>query len=440
MAGGAGRRTFLMALFGSGLAVSLARFPLGRATHGAWFFLVSLAGFLALGLPLLLSEAALGQFRRRNTVDGFGPGPWKGLGFVPGAGAVLAAALLAVLAGWAARLVADSATGDGFSDPDRHIRLLTAGPDALLWTLGVLAVTTGLSMRGARRGLHGLIAAFAVVAAAIVAGLAVWANLQGGAGAGRTDLFGLAGAGVNASFVTAALLAGLLPALLATGMAAALAAHVHERTLPREVAVLAIALATALFAALLFLAGLSGAQHHPLGGVGGLQAFTQAPSLFGQVGGVEGGVLQGLFFGAVLLASVVAILALLEVPTAWLTERFDSWTEGRSSLASGLLAYLVAVPFCFSLAGAQHLDQGLAWVLAPFAGLLVSSHIGWARSVVLDGFKVGEAGHRLDRTLGPVLRYLLPPAFAVLLTAGLLGFIRAMDWAHGSGGLWALAP
>jgi NSS family neurotransmitter:Na+ symporter len=437
--GPADRKTFVLALLGAALAAGLARFPLADASHGLWFVTIATAALVLLGAPILLAEAALGQYRRRNVVDAFGPGAWRGAGLLLVVGAVLAAGLLSVVGGWSARYVVDSFAGSGFDAPERHFRLLSAGPDAVIAQLAVLLVATVIAVRGIGRGLRGSIAACAVVALVLLSVLALWANLQPGSSDGRAALFAFASGGVTASTVVGAVLAGLLPALLGTGITVTLAGNVHDRSLPREATTVVLTLLLGLLAALLFIAPLSSSQHVHLSG-GLLSTYSQVPLMFAQVGGTTGGVLAGCFFGALLLACLAGLLALLEVPATWLAEAYPSWTAGRGVAAGGLAAYLVGLPLCFSVARVARFDDFLAWVAAPLLGLLVALHVGWVRPEVLEGFRVGEAGHKLDSGLRPILRFVVPPALAVLLLAGTMGWLRAVGWAHGSGGLWALAP
>jgi len=430
------RATALAAAFGAGLAMLLLRFPLAQATRQPWSLVVALLALAVLALPLAVAEAALGRARRRNVVDAFGPGPWRLLGAGLAVGALMAAALVAVLAGWAARLWVDSFTGAGFGDPDRHLRLLQAGPDELLAAGIVLALAAVHAVGASPSGLRRHLVAASIVAALLLLGLDGWAHLR--PGASDADLVDVRHR-ISLPVASAAAFAGLLPALLATGVTARLAARDPDARLPRRSGLLLAALAAALLAVVDAVATLSAAQRHPVGG-SGLQAFTQLPGLFASMGHAEGGLAQGLFFGAVLLAAFVALLALLDVLSTWLVESFASWTPRRASLATGLAVYLAAFPLCFSAVAAARLDQALAWVVAPLAGLFLASHVGWARPDVLDGLRIGDAGRRLDRLLVPVLRFVLPPVFALMLAVGTLGLLRHVGLAHGSGGLWALAP
>ncbi|MEA3135891.1 MAG: neurotransmitter:Na+ symporter, family, partial [Thermoplasmata archaeon] len=260
MAGGGNGRTFVLALVGAGLAATLARFAWGSAVDGLWFLGFAAVGLFAVGLPIVLAEGALGQFRRRNAVDAYGPGAWKGLGAVAALGAVVLAALLAVLAGWSARFVVLSFSESWYDDPSRHFRLLSSGPDAVLTTLGVLAAATGVALRGTRKGSKAIVGFCAVTALILLAGLAVWGNTFPGSAAGRTAVFATDVDAVGWSLAFAGILAGLLPTLLATGVTVTLSSHLHERTLPREVTLSGVFTAIGILLATLFIAGLSSSQ------------------------------------------------------------------------------------------------------------------------------------------------------------------------------------
>src|ERR1041385_1322373 len=191
MAGGAADKTvWVLALAGAGAAAgALTRYPQLAAPAGLQFLLVFAAALIVLGLPLLLGEAALGQFRRRNVVDAFGIGPWRVAGFGQALGALLLAGLLGVLGGWAGRYVIDSITGDFFSDPARHFRLLSTGLDAVLGLFLVVGLATALALRGTRAHIRSLVALLSGSAFLVLAGLALWAYFQPGAAAGRSAAF-----------------------------------------------------------------------------------------------------------------------------------------------------------------------------------------------------------------------------------------------------------
>ncbi len=425
--------TLAAAALGSG---AFGRARLGDAQEGLVPWLLLAGAVTVLALPLLLGEAALGQFRRRNAVDAFGPGPWSGAGWLAAVACIPLAALLAYAAAIAARLAYDSFQGGFFDDPDRHWRLVTQGWDALVLTLGALLVAAGVAASGARRGLRGTMTAVAVVGLLAIAALALYALVAAGQD-GRDAAFALDADAFSARAVVAALQQSLVPAFLGFGLVATMSGHVHDRTLPREGVFLAMLWLLATLAAGATLAALGQQEGIGLDGPG----LQGAVRIFAAIGGTAGGLLAGTFFGVLLAGSLAALVAVLEVPATFVHERVAGFGEARANLGAALVAYLAAVPLAFVRPAASDLGLVLTAVVAPLGGLLVALHVGWARPEVLDGFVVGDAKHRLDRLLRPLLRYILPLALLALLVLGSMQVAAEVFGASaGSGGLWSLVP
>lgn len=440
MAQRAEKTGWVLALAAAALgAGAFARYPLGAAEDGLAFGLLYLVGIVVLALPLMLGEAALGQFRRRNVVDTFGPGPWRFAGFAFAAAAVALTAYLAMVAGWSARYAFASFRGAFFDEPERYARLATQGWDALLLALGAIAAAVAVAWSGIGRGLRGVMTATGAAALLVLACFVTWALVAGG-GDGRHAAFALGLGSIDAPLVVSALQQALLPGLVGFGVVATMSTQVHDRTLPREavlvsyVWVLAPVLVGAALTALAHDAGLA-----LPGGI--LASFGSIAALFGAIDGTEGGMLAGAFYGVLLAGCLAAMVALLQVPAAFLTQRSGSWTGRRALTASGLAAYLVAIPLAFVTTGAGHVEFVLFALVAPLAGIAVSLHVGWVRPEVLDGFVVGDAKHRLEALLRPLLRFVVP---ALLLALLVLGVLEALVvWGvveQGTTGLWRLVP
>ncbi|MEK6975408.1 MAG: hypothetical protein AABY18_03595 [Candidatus Thermoplasmatota archaeon] len=440
MAERAEKTTWVLALTAAALgAGAFARYPLGFAQDGLVFGVAYALGIAVLALPLLLGEAALGQFRRRNVADAFGPGPWRFAGFAFAVAAVILAGYLAVVAGWSARYAYASFRGGFFDDPERYFRLASQGWDALLFALGAMAVAVAVCWAGIGRGLRGAMTGAGAVALFAVAAVAAWGLFVGGSD-GRAAAFAFDAGAIDAPFIVTALQQALLPGLVGFGVVATLSTRVHDRTLPKEAVTLAFAW---VLVPVLAGAGLAALAHDE--GVtleGGIQAhFGSIAALFGTIGGTEGGMLAGTFFGILLAGCLAAMVALLQVPAAILAQRSESWTERRAFAASGIVAYLVAIPLAFVAGAAEELEFALFAILAPLAGIVVSLHVGWARPEVLDGFVVGDAKHKLDSALRPMLRFVVPALLLVLFVLGTFEILA--DWGaitRGTDGLWKLVP
>lgn len=440
MADRAGKTTWVLTLTAAALgAGALVRYPLGMAEDGLAFGAIYFVGIFLLAMPLLLGEAALGQFRRRNVVDTFGPGPWRIAGYAFAAGAVALAAYLALVGGWAARYAFASFQGGFFDEPDRYFRLASQGWDAMLFALAAVVVAGAVAWSGIGRGLRKVMTATGVLALVALGCIVAWALVAAG-GAGRGAAFAVDLDPVDAPFVVTALQQSLLPGLVAFGVVATVSSGVHDRTLPREAVLLSYSW---VLVPVLVGAGLTALAHDEgLSLPGGILApFGSIAALFGAIGGTQGGILAGSFYGVLLAGCLAAIVALLQVPAAFLAERSEAWTKRRAFAATGAVVYLLVIPLAFLATAAEHVEFALFALVAPAGGIAVSLHVGWARPNVLDGFVVGDAKHRLDALLVPMLRFVVP---ALLLALLVLGFLQALvAWGaveHGSGGLWRLVP
>ena len=434
------RTTWVLVLAAAALGMgAFGRYPLGTADAGLLAVAAFAVGVAVLAWPLLVAEAALGRFRRRNAVAAFGPGAWRAAGALAALACLAAAAYLAIVAGWAGRSAFDAFTGDHFDAPGQRFRLVSQGWDAMVGALAAVLVAAAAAMASLRDPRRGLVAAVAVLGLIALAALATW-GLWSGGDAGRDAAFALPWRDVDAALVVGGLQRALVPALLGLGAVLTLSAQMPDRGLPRSATTLALAwVGTAAAAG----AGLTALAHGE--GValddGLAMPFTSAIALADAIGGTLGGVLAGTVAGILLAGSLAALVLVLEVPARWLTEAFPSWTLHHGLIASALAAYLLAVPLAFVAGLAFDVELALTAIVAPLGGLLVAVHVGWVRPEVLGGLTVGDANHDLHKTLKPALRYALPPVLLALLVLGTLGALA--DWGaleRGSGALWSLVP
>ncbi len=439
-------------------AGALARFPLGQAGDGLVFAALFAVGLALLAFPLLLAESALGQLRRRNAVDAFGRGAWRGAGVCTAVAAVALLALVAVLGGWAARYSYLSFQGGFFDDPERTFRVASQGWDALAWTFAVLAA--GVGLRQTKGGAASpFVASLGVAALLAVVAIGAWGVLQGSDA--RAAAFAFDWRAIDAALVVAALQQSLLPGLVGAGVVAGLSGRSAgpDPGLPKHATWLVLLWALVPLAAGVGLAAFAHGTDARLG-AGFADPFTSIAAVFAAVGRTQGGILAGLFFGALLLGALAAVVLLLEVPARWLEDlrqpraaeaakegpdppgpETGAWSPLLASIVVGLAAYLVATPLAFVASLAESWHVALLGIVAPLGGLAVSLHVGWVRPAALDGYTFGDAGHSMARALKPVLRFVLPVLLLALLVLGtmqLLAVTGAVE--HGSAGLWRLVP
>lgn len=419
-------------------------YPHLTAGSGSLHLILLVAALAVLGLPVFMAEGGLGQFRRRNVVDAFGPGPMRAAGAFVAVSAVLAAALVAVVTGWAGRIVIESFRPDFLADPGREFRLLSQGSDAMLGAAAVLAVAAFVTARGIHRGVRPAAVIALSAMFLLLAGLVIYANVLSGATRARSDYFSPDFTGVaGADFVQAAQQA-LLVVAVGVGLVATLAGNgPHDRKLPRKAFAVALGAVAVVLAIGLFLVPLAAHHDAELSGsdavFGGL--FTTAPELFAMAGESTGAVLAGAFFAALVASGIAAILALLEVPVTFLIDRWPAWGRRRSALLVAMVAYLIAIPLAFSRALVADSVVILSAVLIPLGALLFSLRVGWAGPGILDGYNVGDAQHKVSLLLHPWLRFVTPILCAFLVIVGVMAFFAETgSIERGTGGLWSWVP
>lgn len=426
-------------------AGALARFPLGTAGDGLVFVSLYGVGLIVLALPLLLAEGALGQGRQRgldadtapdqDVADPVGLWPWARACMA--LAALVAAALVAFLGGWALRYAIASFQGTFFDDPERSFRVAAQGWDAMVLTGVVLVAAFGLAVTGRRRDARPLLATAGILALLAVVVLAAWGLAQGNAA--RDHAFAFDWRAIDAALVVAALQQSLLPGLVGFGVVATWSTSLQDRALPQAGVKLLLLWLTVTLAVGLGLAAFAGDHGLALGtGLGA--AFTSVAAVFAAVGATQGGILAGLFYGALLAGALAATVALLDVPARWWLERSEAQPVTALG-ATALATYVLSIPLAFVSSLAQDLHVFLLAIVAPLGGLVLSVNVGWFRSEALDGFTFGDARHPLAPTLRPVLRYVLPILLLALLVVGVPHILAETGaLARGSGGLWRLVP
>ena len=142
------------------------KFPSLTGTNGgAGFLLVYLAATLLVGLPVMIAETMLGRTARAKAVTAFekmaprGQWWWKAIGWMGFAAALLILAFYSEVAGWVYAYIARSVTGSiATADPKAASaafgRMVADPASSLFWQWVVLGVTDSIIMLGVARGIE----------------------------------------------------------------------------------------------------------------------------------------------------------------------------------------------------------------------------------------------------------------------------------------------
>ncbi|MCW5751875.1 MAG: sodium-dependent transporter [Alphaproteobacteria bacterium] len=430
---------FLLAAIGSAVGIgNVWRFSYVVGVNGGGaFILVYLLAVLALGLPLLIAELAVGRQTRTDPVTTFhrlAPRPpWRWAGW-PGVFACMAIlSYYPVIAGWVGnylfRYARDGLDIAGADSYQAYFDSLIADPlQALLWQGVILAATVFIVASGVEKGIERvskfLMPVFVLLLLLLTAqGLASEGRGQALAFMFRPDW--------SALREPATYLAAVGQAFFSIGLAMGILVT-YGGYLPRQVnlaraafvigasdTVIALLAGLVIFPAV-FAHGLDPAQGTTL-------AFAVLPEVFAAMPG--GRWLGVAFFLLLLIAALTSAVALLEVPVALAIARLGL-ERRRAAAGFGLLAFALGVPSALgfgllrptALEAPTILDRVdflASSILLPSSGMAIALMVGWAWRPADHAGSSTLHSPMLHHLWLASLRYFLPGVILLVMLAGL---------------------
>jgi len=433
----ASRAGFVLATLGCAVGLgNIWRFAYVAGENGGAAFLVAyVACVVAIGLPAVLAEFALGGRARLDVVGAFSTGRAPRAWRLAGAGAVLTAFLIlayySVVAGWAYKYFAGYATGELRGLPRgeaaaRFAAFLREPFAPTAWHFAFMASATAVVALGVARGIERASRILMPLLGAIVLLLAGYATTLPGAAPGLAFLFAPDWSALARPQIYLAALGQAFFSLgVGMGVLITYASYVREdERMPRAAGMIAagdtlfaVAAGIAIFPAV-FAFGLDPAQGPAL-------AFVTLPQVFALMPG--GGWFATAFFFLLSAAALTSAVSLLEVMAAFGMRRLGLARRTAASLA-GLAAFAAGVPAALgsgvwrdvALLGRgilEVMDYVTGSLLLPLGGIAVVVFVGWfvprTAAVAASGLRSGA----LVRLWLLAVRYLAPAAIAVMLVA-----------------------
>ncbi|MCC3861265.1 sodium-dependent transporter [Pseudemcibacter aquimaris] len=417
------RSAFLMASVGCAVGLgNLWRFPyIAGENGGGAFVLIYIAFVFLLGVPLIMSELALGRAGKMNALGtmkklvSMGHHPiWKSIGYISILVPVLGLTYYSVIAGLSLEYIFKAGSGqfDGvdaagsgaiFQEAQDNWQVLT------VWFSIFLFSTVAIISLGVKAGLEKAVKFMLPSLFLILVILAVYAMSTGDA-RGAIDFL------INADFsklTPRAILEALGQALfsLAIGVGGLITYGAYlddEASLPRSAGIIALAdTAVALLAGFAIFPVVFAYGLEPGEGPGLI--FATLPIAFGQM---PGGIFFGtLFFVLLSFAALTSTIGMLEPIVAWFVDK--GMSRAKMAWATGVVAWSIGMFMLFSfniLADFQPLnfipfyegknlfgimDYTVANVLLPVNALLIAVFAGWAMTNEMAteqlGFKYGTS-------------------------------------------------
>jgi NSS family neurotransmitter:Na+ symporter len=447
MAGGgheqwSSRFGFLMAAIGFAVGLgNIWRFPYITGENGGGaFILVYLLCVFCIGIPILMGEIMIGRRGRMSPIAAMGSvavaegrsPAWRWAGGVNVFTAFIIEVVYCVVAGWVLyylflAITEGFADGNGAASTARFDALLTNVPVMFFWTVLGLAATGLIVYAGVQKGIERAVRVLMPTLFVLLVVLAGYNLFAGGFGAASEYLFTADFSKIGPAMV----LAAVGQAFFSVGVAMA-GMMTFGAYLPKDVSitksVLIIVSAdtlVALVAGLVIFPAVFKFGLDPAGGAG--LVFQTLPIAFAQMPG--GQIVAILFFTLLAVGAITSMVGLIEPVVSWLEEHRGLARHASTLLAIGAVAALSLFSvlsynvisdwqiFGRDLNGI--LDYVSNQVLLPFGGLLIATFVGWFVSRQTASEELDMTSPTLFRLWHLSIRYLVPPAVAIILITGL---------------------
>ncbi len=437
----------LMATLGSAVGLgNIWKFPSLTGTNGgAGFLLVYLAATILVGLPVMISEIMLGRTARADAITSFEKlAPrnqwwWKAIGWMGFAAALLIMAFYSEVAGWVYAYIFKSLTGEiATTDPkaaEAVFGQMVADPmSSLVWQWVVLGLTGFIIAFGVSKGIEAVTRRLMPLLFILLLVLCVRSLTLSGAGDGLAFLFSPDFAKITPTVMLTAL--GLAFFKLSLGMGTMLTYGSYFRENQNIAAtatrVMFADLSVSLLAGIAIFPAVFAFGFEPAAGPS--LVFMTIPAVFTSMPG--GIVFMTLFFVLTAIASVGAILSLLEVVVAILSERFGLPRKAAAISTIAMIAVL-GVPAAlsqgamsdfklFGLNAFDLFDFLSSNILLPVGGILICLFVGWVYGLAAPEKRLAEAGTPVQRVVIRsvffLVRFVAPVAIAIVLLNGLGAF------------------
>ena len=443
------RRGFLLAAIGFSVGLgNIWRFPyVAGENGGSAFVVIYLVCAFAIGLPLLVSELAIGRLGRTDPPGSYREvarqssrsKAWGGVGALAIGCVFVVLSFYPVLTGWTLDYFVRSVTGS-FAELDAETSsaafagLMHNPWRMLFWHTLVNVMIVVIIRRGVNEGIERAANILMPMLFGAIIVMVLYSLVAGDVAGAIEFLVQPDFSKVTAKMVMIAIGQAFFSVGVAMATMITFGAYLPDRiSIPRSSAIIILAdtgvalLAGFVIFPLVFAFGLP-----PSGGPGLI--FQTLPLAFGQMPG-------GQFFGAIffLLLIVAALSSCLggaEAAVSWIDERFDIprekgilyfvgivWPVGFTSILS-LGAWSDFHPLAFIPAFAeQTIFDLLEWfatnILLLIGAMLTAIFIGWLvpKELKLKGLKIEDG--LFYRYVNAMLRYVIPPILLVALILGL---------------------
>ncbi|HEY9054272.1 MAG TPA: sodium-dependent transporter [Rectinemataceae bacterium] len=433
------------ATLGSAIGLgNIWKFPyLTGSNGGAAFVVAYLLSVALVGLPILVAEHLVGRKTRLEAVRAYGSvvegqKSWSFIGWAGLVSAILIMAFYTDVAGWVFAYVFKS-IGAAFSGavlgPETFGALAGGTWEPLFWQAGVLALSAWIIASGVSKGIEKVTKTLMPILFGLLLVCDIRALTLPGAFAGVEYLFRPDLSKLSGSAILTALGLSFFKLSVGMGTQTTYGSYIPDATkiVPNATRVALSDTLVSLLAGLAIFPAVFAFGGTPAGGPGLL--FNTIPLIFSKM--PLGSVLTVVFFVLSSIATIGAMISLVEVPVAWLSEK-GRMSRPQAAILTAAAMFVLGVLATlsqgevlggvklFGLSFFDLFDFVSSNLLLPAGGLAIALVAGWFVSkkdfgAELDkGFSASPWHTGLLRFL---VRYLAPLAILVILLNG-LGLIK----------------
>ncbi|NLG27053.1 MAG: sodium-dependent transporter [Chloroflexi bacterium] len=432
----------LAATLGSAIGLgNIWKFPsLTGLNGGAAFVIVYIAATFLVGLPVMISEHALGRNARADAITTFRKlapkSAWWLVGFAGAVSAFLIMAFYTEVAGWVFAYIV-KAIGGGILSTDPAVtsegfaKLISSPWQSLIWQWIVLIWVAGIILFGVSKGIERMTKRLLPLLLVLLIIIGIRSITLPGGAEGLKFLFKPDFSQITWETVLVAM--GLAFFKLSVGMGTMITYGSYfreDQNIPATATRVMLAdLIVSMLAGIAIFPAVFAYGFEPASGPSLL--FITIPAVFSSMPG--GAVFMVLFFILAAVAATGAMLSLFEVPVAYLSERC------RMSRTTATILTLVALAVVgstaalssstmadFKIAGKTMFDlfdYATSNVLLPLGGLLICVFVGWrwgwaqVKEELSNRGKLDNA--RIARLFFGVAKFVTPVLVFVVLLSGL---------------------
>ena len=432
---------FILAAAGSAVGLgNLWKFPYIAGSNGGGVFLLFYIIFVCLlGIPILLTEMAIGRKTQLSAVGAYKKlnKKWTFVGVIGVLCAFIICSYYSVIGGWVLKYIASYATGGNFgSDTGAYFNNFVSSPaEPVIWHLVFMLFCAVVVVGGVAKGIEKASKIMLPLLFVFIVIVAVRSATLPGGGEGLQFLFvpnfgAFHSFGDVANAMVSAMGQVFFSLSLGMGITITYGSYLKRDTnMPKDTGVIAgLDTLMAVLSGVAILPAVFAFGFQPGAGPGLI--FETLPSVFEKM--PVGNLFGLIFFILVFFAAATSAIALLEVVSAFLIDSFH-WSRKKATILMaclmggiGVVASLsMGVWSGFTIAGMNIFDaMGYLTdkILMPLAAMFMCIFVGhvWGIQPVVDEIKIGMKGaFRLRRTFGVILKYIVPVLIFVIFVMGL---------------------